>query len=1275
MFRLGGQLVFGPTDLTKAVECEFALLRNLDVLLGRVARPEQATDPMLERTARLGIAHESRVLAEFQERFGSYDRLTGRGVYTVARPNGADPCAPEAAAKQTLAILRSGADVVYQAAFLRGRFNGYADFVVREDGTDRYAVYDTKLARHAKVTALLQLAAYAEELVAQDIPLGREVYLLLGDGTTFSQDLADLLPVYRERRARLETIVDMHVEDEEQAAWDDARFVACGRCDTCAKEVAAHRDLLLVAGMRISQRSRLREAGVGTIDALASRTTPVNELRQKTFESLRAQANLQIRQNPPCGADSGNVAVDVFNPDAFAALPAADQGDVFFDFEGDPLWSDGDPSVSGLEYLFGVLEVDGSQPAYRSFWAHDRSQEKQALQAFLSYVMDRRDQYPSMHIYHYAAYEKSALLRLAGRYGVGEGIVDGLLSDGVLVDLFTLVRNSLRVSQPSYSLKMLEPIYMGEQIRQSDVKDAGDSIVAYADYCDLRDGGEDDSAAFQLAQIADYNEYDCRSTYKLRDWLLGLACEHGVDPIGAHAPVEEPQEADNADLLVTRLLGYVGDGPREARTPGQQAIALLAASIGYHRREAKPFWWAHFDRLINPVSDWADTGEVLVVDEAEVVEPWARQGTERNFRRRVRLAGRLGIGSLLDDGSKVCALYDAAAVPAGVEHNPAHRGVTWSVVVESRSIDARGRDEIVVVESRPNTVDAYDELPIAIAPGRPIPSQNLHAAIVTLAETVAARLDAGHPVADVLAGEPSLELLTRIVPTFVAGAVLPVVRNGDYTTALAAAVRSLDRSCLAVQGPPGSGKTYHGARVIAHLVATGWRVGVVAQSHKVIENMLAEISRAGVGADHIGKRGGTPSGALWTELGKDSAPAAFLADHTSSGCVLGGTAWDFTNRRRVAADNLDLLVIDEAGQFSLANTIAVSVAARRLMLLGDPQQLPQVSQGTHPEPCETSALAWIIEGRRVLSPQRGYFLERTWRMHPALAAAVSRFAYDDQLIAQADVTAARSLDGVDPGVLVVEVDHAGNSVESPQEADTVVKTVGELLGRTWSTQPALRTPIQIRDFDLPPQTTFRDGVFLTTLLTGETVGWDMCGACFHHWKSCRCLAGVSLPRWEVAFSAESASPSGARPRKLIVRVSSEVIQDGPEGPRPLEESDILVVAPYNAQVAMIRRRLDVAGHSGVRAGTVDKFQGQQAPVVIVSMTASAPEDVPRGMDFLLSRNRVNVAISRGQWCAVIIRSPRLTDYLPTNPEGLGRLGAFICLCTASDLGDARTTWR
>jgi uncharacterized protein len=392
------------------------------------------------------------------------------------------------------------------------------------------------------------------------------------------------------------------------------------------------------------------------------------------------------------------------------------------------------------------------------------------------------------------------------------------------------------------------------------------------------------------------------------------------------------------------------------------------------------------------------------------------------------------------------------------------------------------------------------------------------------------------------------------------------VGDGGYAEAIASALRNLDSSYLAVHGPPGTGKTFTAARVIAELVTQeAWLVGVVAQSHAVVEHLLDQIVAAGVPPERVAKKASPYSGdAAWTQI-RDSDYAGFIASHAGEGAVIGGTAWDFANTTRVADGVLRLLVIDEAGQFSLANTLAVARGAQNLLLLGDPQQLPQVSQGVHPEPVDCSALGWLVEGHGALPAERGYFLERSYRMHPTLCQQVSQLSYDGELESAAPP---RNLAGQLPGVRTRLVDHHGNATSSPQEAEAIASEITELIGSEWTDE---------------------------------------------------------------------------------------------SGTRPLAQSDVLVVAPYNAQVLTVRAALAAAGLDEVLVGTVDKFQGRQAPVVFVSMTASAVDDVPRGMSFLLNRNRLNVAISRAKFQAVIVRSPALTEYLPATPDGLVELGAFLAL--------------
>ena len=315
---------------------------------------------------------------------------------------------------------------------------------------------------------------------------------------------------------------------------------------------------------------------------------------------------------------------------------------------------------------------------FRPLWAHDRASERRALVDFLAMVRKRRKRYPKMHIYHYAAYEKTALLRLAGRYGVGEDEVDDLLRSGVLVDLFPLVRKSVRVGTENYSLKSLEPLYMGSELRTGDVTTASESITMYAHYCELRAGGQADEAANVLKEIEDYNRYDCRSTHKLRDWLIKIAIESSVPPLGPQ-PVADGTAVEDTDDLARTLTAFAGDGVEE-RSPEQTAVAMFAAARSYHRREDKPFWWAHFDRLNNPVDEWGDTSNVFLADDAgEVVKDWHLPSSRsRKQQRWVKLTGTLAAGGL---DSSVFALYEPPA-PAGLADNVDRRAAGNAEIID-----------------------------------------------------------------------------------------------------------------------------------------------------------------------------------------------------------------------------------------------------------------------------------------------------------------------------------------------------------------------------------------------------------------------------------------------------------------------------------------------------------------------------------------------------------------------------------------------------------------
>ncbi|WP_294178483.1 bifunctional RecB family nuclease/DEAD/DEAH box helicase [uncultured Schumannella sp.] len=1172
----GSALVTSPSDLKLLSDCEYAFARTLDLKLGRLDKVPVDDDPMLKRAGRLGDRHEADVLDGYRAEHA--DAVDGRpGVVEIARPTPLTAESLRAAAASTVEALRSGAAVVFQATFFdetdpTAPTIGYADFLVRQpDG--RYRVQDTKVARSVKVSALLQLAAYHDHLVRLGIPVDDTVELLLGDGSTSEHAICDIAPVYRLQRERLREVVTERLAATGPTEWGDPELTIDGHCVHCADQLEAHDDLLQVAGIRLAQRQKLLDAGITTMGALAATPTRPEgcTVPERSYQALHEQARLQTE-----GPDAAGLPrVTLHTPGAIAELPAPDAGDLYFDFEGDPLWrAERDGRVLwGLDYLFGMTDNDDT---FTAFWAHDLPAEADALRAFLDLVAARRAAHPGMHIYHYAAYEKTHLLSIAARHGVGEHEVDELLRDGVLVDLYPLVRKTLRAGVPSYSIKKLEPLYMGSDLRREDgVTNAADSVEEYQRSRELALAGDESTAQKMLDDIADYNTYDCVSTRRLRDWLIARAGEHGVFPGVPSDASSLAEGGERAPFEESPLALGLEARAAEAEAAGDPASGrgyrLAAAAIDYHRREQKSFWWEHFARLTDPVDEWSEQRGVFLVERVEVERDWFVEGRQRNLRRHLRLHGEWAPGSGVPRvGGDAFALYEA---PGPFVKNGRAAGSRLDVGVKVLDGGDDGDELSVLIEEVcPTGGSEWNEVPLALAPGPPPKAGSIEVAIGEFGTALLAG-----------AGEwprsAASDVLLAATP-HTDGPLAVAEGADDVVRATIDSLLRLDRSYLAVQGPPGTGKTYLAAHVIRALVAEhGWRVGVVAQSHRVVENVLDGIVEAGLDADLVAK---TPSGdngpGFYSESPFSELPynghAAFHARHAASGYVLGGTAWDFTNLRRVARGQLDLLVIDEAGQFSLANTIGVAQAASRLLLVGDPQQLPQVSQGIHPAPVDGSALEHVGGGHDVLPDALGYFLAETRRMHPDLTAVVSHLSYEDALRSHPSVLG-RELSGVAPGLHAVPVEHAGESTESLAEAERVREIVASVLGREWT----------------------------------------------------------------------SGQNSRAAARKLSA-------------------NDVIVVTPYNAQLECIREVLDAAGFDRVRVGTVDKFQGQEAVIAIVSLAASSAEDVPRGLSFLLSRNRLNVAISRAQWAAYLVYSPGLLRSLPTTPEGVAELSRFAELVAA-----------
>ena len=1084
-----GQLLLSPSDLSAYLACPHLTTLELEVARGVRSRPH-TREALAQLMAEKGEIHEQRYLEQLRAR--------GRQVVEVELAAGEEGF--EAAHAATVAAMRAGVEVIYQATFARNGWRGRADFVVRVDepselGGWSYEPYDTKLARTAKPAAVLQLAWYGAEIADMQGRLPALLHVVLGTTETESFRPADVDAYLRVAQRRLQAHT---AESPVTYPWPCEHCSRCHFATLCRERLVADDNLTRVASIRRDQISKLETASITTLTALAEAppTLAVQRLAPEMLAKLRDQAGLQLVRYR-----SGELRYRLLPPESrrgLGLLPGPSPGDLFFDMEGDPLF---DPTF-GLEFLFGVLwrDEDGAL-VYRPFWAHDRVSECAAFEAFVDLVSERRRQWPDLHVYHYAAYEPSTLARLMGAHATREDEIDELLRGEVLVDLLQVVRQALRAGVESYSLKEIEKLFF---TRRAEVSSGNAAMIEFERWLDDHDPE-------RLAAIAAYNEEDCLATLALRDWLLerrpDAEQEHGIKipfllpPAARGGP--EPEAAQNeTDQLREQLLSGVD------RDHGRLLCARL---LEYHRREARPAWWWYFRRLQMTDEQLADDSEALGLLEHDGAEPLP---VLRSLEYTFGFPAQQHAFDAGDDG-----------------FDPQEHGSGWTI---SALDNATG-----TIRLRRGSRLAERPLPRSLVPPGPLPTKPQQAALRRLATSLFAD-DGRYPH---LVG-----ILRRELP--LGGERLQCATIEEQRALL----DRLENSYLVVQGPPGSGKTYRGARLITHLLRQGRRVGIVAQSHKVIHTLLDAVEAAAA-EERLTfkgvKRGGGYENRHITQGDVDTLddPEVLL---------FAGTSWFLA--RPEFDSRLDALVVDEAGQYSLADSLACGTAARRLVLLGDPLQLAQVTQGVHPDGSGASVLEHLLADEQTIPEDRGVFLEETRRMHPQVCQFISEAFYEGRLHSIPTCAERTTSDGV--GIRWLDVAHEGNRVDSEQEADAIATEIARLMQHTFRTA---------------------------------------------------------------------------------------------SGERPLRHRDVIVVAPFNAQVRLLRKRLP----AGVEVGTVDKFQGREAPIVFYSMASSSGEDVPRGLDFLMSRNRLNVAISRAQCLGYVACSPRLLEVDCRTIEHL-RLGNALC---------------
>jgi len=1117
----GDMLRLSASDLTGYINCRHLVELERAVAKGALARPK-IWDPMLEVLWERGLRHEGDFVAHLQEKGLKAVRIDGVDI-------------SDAAFDATIAAMRGGVPVIVQGALKLGRWAGRADILLRvespsELGPWSYEALDTKLSRHTKGGTILQLSLYSEMLGAAQ-RLQPEHMHVVQPWTDFVPQIyrtTDFAAYYRRVKAALEGAVDggAHETYPNPVAHCDI----CTWRWTCDGRRRSDDHLSLVAGISKTQIDELADHNVTTVQQLADMPLPLQWKPQRgsaaALERVREQARLQVGTRM-----SGIINCEmlpIVEGFGLSQLPEPSAGDIFLDFEGDPFVGE-----SGLEYLLGYqfLDDDG-QPAYRAVWATSRAAEKAAFEAFIDFATARCEVHPGLHIYHYGSYERSALTRLMGRYATREDELDSLLRGKRLVNLLNIVRQAVRAGVESYSIKKLEPLYGFE--RDAGLPDANLALTRVQTALELDDPGGIDPD--DRLTVETYNRDDCVSTLRLRDWLEERRAE--LIAKGAVIPRPLPGEATPAESvaewlqligpLVEALSSDVPVDPAE-RTPEQHARWLLAQMLEWHRREDKAVWWELF-RL----SDL--TAEDLLDEKAGL------SGLE--------FTGTVG-------GTAQCPVHRYKFPLQDADIRPG-KDVRSTGGTRLGSVEAFSQEDFTVdIKKRKDTADFH---PDALFVHEYVGPEPMQLSLVRLAR---------HVVEHGMEGPGSYaaarHLLLRERPRLAGGA--PLRLDGETTLDAGRRIAPLLGSgVLPIQGPPGTGKTFTGSHMVCELVRHGKRVGIVANSHAVIRNFLDAVVKAA-------EETGTELRCVHKPKVKEpdqnrlrcaTRSADLLAALRSDCQVAGATAWLWSTPE--AFESVDVLFVDEAAQMSLANVLAVSQAASAVVLLGDPQQLDQPMQGSHPEGTDCSALHHLLYGAQTISPDQGLFLEETWRLHPSICEFTSELFYEGRLqprpdLATQSIACPSSMD--DAGLRYVAVDHQGCTNCSQEEAEAAAALVASILdaGASWTDR------------------------------LGEK--------------------------------------------------------------RRLRLEDILIIAPYNAQVLELQKRLP-----GARIGTVDKFQGQEAPVAIYSLATSSHAEAPRGMEFLYSLNRLNVATSRARCISIMLASPRIFEADCRTPRQMQLANAF-----------------
>lgn len=987
MRKANNQIIYSATDLSNHIHCRHLTNLNLDAINGLLEKPtysNRSLDLLRER----GLSFEEEYLESLEK--------AGYHIFKVNLES-------DHPSQQTLEAMKEGYDFIYQARLSNEKWQGWADFLRKvkqpsDLGDWSYEVIDTKLTTNTRSGSIIQITLYSE-LLSNIQGIMPEYMTIKNPEEEHPYRVNDYNAYLRLIKKRLESAIAIPQHTYPEPCM---HCNVCNWWEHCNKIRRTDDHLGFIAGMGTSQIKEMRKQGVNTLEAMSNVPLPIQFTPTKgskeTFKKLREQARIQNEsriQNRP-----KYELLELQNNSGLANLPTPTEGDIYLDFEGDPLI---DPN--GLEYLFGWV----FQNTYYSIWVNNEEDEKNAFCQFVDFVFEQKERFPELHIYHFSPYENVALKRLMSKYAVKENEIDTLLRNTVLIDLHRILRQSIRAGVEKYSLKDLEP-YHG-YIREMDLRTVS---KIKADYEFLLETGNFEHITESMTNaIRLYNQDDCFSTLNLHQWLereRTLLIENGYEILRPIVEVREPESVTQHLERIIPIINYLlTDIPADitVRSKEQQAKYLLAHLLDWYRREEKSFWWEYFRLLALELDE--------LLDEKDAIAMLDYTGEREQVKR---------------------SFIDTYAFPlqelnlkAGVKVNDINKISIGEIVeINEQNQTVRVKKTAKALDIHPDCIIKFDKISNAAK------AEN----IIQFGEWIVENgFDSGsndyRVTRDILLN--SAPRLLQKLPK-----IYDAVEKGKQWAL------NLDNSFLPIQGPPGAGKSYTASHIIFDLIQKGKKVGITALSHKVIMNLLEKVKE--VADEHQFDLKALYKGAVedddnkFWNFAKDNN---FIINELPNYPLIAGTSFMWCKEE--LRDSLDYLFIDEAGQFALIETLVVSHAAKNIVFLGDHQQLSQPIKGVHPDGTDVSALEHLLEGEKTISEDKGLFLETTWRMHPEICDFDSEMFYESRLQSKQELKN-QSIKGntefIGAGLFYKAVPHEGNTNSSLEEVTCIKNIVEEL---------------------------------------------------------------------------------------------------------------------------------------------------------------------------------------------------------------------------------------